>query len=140
MNTRLLVMLLFVGWPLAVRAQYQTRGVGVYPGDPAEDYSPGFKIDSIRYRNLALHRPAYQSGSYDYNLTAQLITDGFTSNDIQGPIPPGWIVTTASTGGVLPRNEREWVLDRHPMTRNTLEGPAGVASGGIGGEPPDPPR
>jgi len=123
MKTRLLVLFLFVGWPLAVRAQYQTRGVGVYPGDPAEDYSPGFKIDSIRYRNLALHRPAYQSGSYDYNLTAQLITDGFTSDNIHGPITPGWIVTTASTGGVLPRNEREWVLDRHPMSRNTLEGP-----------------
>ncbi|HEX7572086.1 MAG TPA: discoidin domain-containing protein, partial [Bacteroidota bacterium] len=123
MKSRLLILSLFVVGFFTARAQDQTRGVGVYPGDPAEDYSPGFIIDSIRYRNLALHRPAYQSGSYDYNLTAQLITDGFTSNSVHGPIPPGWIVTTASTGGVLPRNEREWVLDRHPMTRNTLEGP-----------------
>jgi len=37
---------------------------------------PTLTVDSGRnYRNLALHRPAYQSSAYDYNLTAQLITD-----------------------------------------------------------------
>jgi hypothetical protein len=99
-------------------AQDRTRGVGVYPGDPAEDYSPSLTIDSVHYRNLALHRAAYQSGSYDYNLTAQLITDGIIDSTL-----PGWIVTTASTDSILPRNEREWVLDRNPMTRKTLDGP-----------------
>jgi hypothetical protein len=55
--------------------QQYTRGIGVYPGDPSEYAGPTFVIDGS-YRNLALHRPAYQSSAYDYNLTAQLITDG----------------------------------------------------------------
>lgn len=124
MKINLIVLYLVVPL-LTARAQNQTRGVGIYPGDPAEDYAPAFKIDSVNERNLALHRPAYQSSSYDYNLTAQLITDGFLNMHeiLLGPENAGWIVTTASTGGVLPRNERESVLDRHPMTRNTLEGP-----------------
>ncbi|HUI64398.1 MAG TPA: discoidin domain-containing protein [Bacteroidota bacterium] len=104
----------------SARAQNRTRGVGIYPGDPKEDYSPRLVVDSAHYRNLALHRAAYQSSSYDYNLTAQLITDGIIDTAL-----PGWIVTTSSTEGILPRNEREWILDRHPMTRVTLEGAAG---------------
>ena len=56
-------------------AQQYTRGIGVYPGDPSEYTGPTFVVDGS-YRNLALHRPAYQSSAYDYNLTAQLITDG----------------------------------------------------------------
>ena len=46
------------------------------------------------YRNLALHRPAYQSSSYDYNLTAQLITDGIKDTRL-----PRWVaVSTSETG------------------------------------------
>lgn len=116
---------------LAAPAQNQTRGVGIYPGNPAEDYSPSFTIDSVHYRNLALHRAAYQSGSYDYNLTAQLITDGIIDTTL-----PGWIVTTSSTEGVLPRNEREWALDRHPMSRVTLEGPIGSLQVEMAGNSP----
>src|SRR5208283_4053930 len=52
-------------------AQEYTRGVGIYPGDVNADFSPAMKIDATTYRNLALHRPAYQSSSYDYNCTAQ---------------------------------------------------------------------
>jgi hypothetical protein len=59
-----------------ISAKEYTRGVGVYPGDRKEDFSPTMKIDSMNYRNLALHRPAYHSSCYNYNLTAQLITDG----------------------------------------------------------------
>ena len=40
-----------------------TRGVGVYPGDPKEDFGPTTRIDSSNYRNLALHRPAYHSSA-----------------------------------------------------------------------------
>ena len=50
--------------------------MGVYPGDPAQYFGPALVTDTATYRNLALHRPAYQSSSYDYNLTAQLVTDG----------------------------------------------------------------
>ena len=61
---------------LRVHAQNYTRGIGVYPGDPKEYTGPTLVADANTYRNLALHRPAYQSSAYDYNLTAQLITDG----------------------------------------------------------------
>ena len=54
------------------------------------------------YRNLALHRPAYQSSSYDYNLTAQLITDGIKDTKL-----PRWVAVSSSEQGVLPKNERE---------------------------------
>jgi hypothetical protein len=100
-------------------AQEYTRGVGVYPGDVKEDFSPTMKIDSINYRNLAFHRPAYSSSSYNYNLTAQLVTDGIKESQV-----PGWIATTTSTDSIVKRNERETVLDRHSMTRKNLDGPA----------------
>ena len=57
-------------------AQEFTRGLGVYPGDPKEDFAPVLVPDASTYRNLALHRPAYHSSSSDYNQTAQLATDG----------------------------------------------------------------
>ena len=103
----------------SARAQEYTRGVGVYPGDRMEDFSPSMKIDSTNYRNIALHRPSYQSSCYNYNFTAQLITDGIKESQL-----PGWIVTTTSTDGIVKRNERETVLDRHMATRKTLEGSA----------------
>ena len=54
------------------------RGIGVYPGNPDEDFSPILKVDHS-YRNIALHRAAYASSSHDYCLTGQLITDGIIS-------------------------------------------------------------
>ena len=56
-------------------ADYYTRGIGNYPGAPSEHFAPQMVKDDM-YRNIALHRAAYHSSSYDYNLTAQLITDG----------------------------------------------------------------
>ena len=52
-------------------AQNYTRGVGIYPGDPKEFTGPSLVADAANYRNLALHRPAYQSSAYDYNLSLQ---------------------------------------------------------------------
>jgi hypothetical protein len=103
-------------------AQDYTRGVGIYPGDPKDDYGPTMVVDSGTYRNpkvvdsgtyrnLALRRPAYHSSSYDYNLTAQLVTDG-----IKDAALPRWVSTATSDHGVLPRNQREWLLDSHPAT------------------------
>ena len=68
--------LLFLAATLVSNAQEYTRGIGVYPGDPNEYAGPTLVVDATTYRNLALHRPAYQSSAYDYNLTAQLVTDG----------------------------------------------------------------
>ena len=56
--------------------------------------------DTQTYRNLALHRPAYASSSHDYNLTAQLVTDGI-------------------------RKDREHLIDKNPITGVDLAGTSG---------------
>src|SRR5271170_7402312 len=83
-----------------------TRGVGMYPGAPDENFSPELVIDNTTYRNLALLRPAYHSSSYDYNLTAQLVTDGIKDTTL-----PAWVSTAISLRGTLPKSEREIFLD-----------------------------
>ena len=79
------------------------RGI---PGRSKGIYGAHARGGPHAYRNLALHRPAYQSSAYDYNLTAQLITDG-----IKGTTMPQWIETSTSDRGVLPKNQREIFLD-----------------------------
>jgi hypothetical protein len=111
-------LLLFIS-AQSLRAQQYTRGTGVYPGDPKEYFGPSIRIDATHYRNLALHRAVYQSGSYDYNLTGQLITDGITETRL-----PGWIVVSTSSQGILPRDGREHVLDRHGSSQQPVQGPA----------------
>jgi hypothetical protein len=83
-----------------------TRGIGMYPGAPSENFQPELLLDAdAPYRNLALLRPAYASSSYDYNLTAQLVTDGLVDT-----VLPQWI-TTVVDGQILPKTEREIVVD-----------------------------
>jgi hypothetical protein len=89
----------------------------VYPGDPKENFAPSMRIDSTTYRNLALHRPAYQSSSYDFNLTAQLVTDGIKETTL-----PRWISTSSSANGVFPKNEREYLFDGNWVTNIILNG------------------
>jgi hypothetical protein len=100
----------------ALNAQTYTRGLGVYPGDPREDFGPLLEADTT-YRNLALHRPAYHSSSYDYNLTAQLITDGITDTRL-----PRWVAVSTSQQGVLKKDERERLLDHNRLTTVELHG------------------
>ncbi|HPR32758.1 MAG TPA: discoidin domain-containing protein [Prolixibacteraceae bacterium] len=69
------------------------------------------------HRNIALNRPAEHSSSWNYNLTAQLLTDG-----IIDPYPPLWIKTENSRQGLTPKEEREYPFDRHPMTGTRLDG------------------
>jgi Exo-beta-D-glucosaminidase Ig-fold domain/Glycosyl hydrolases family 2/F5/8 type C domain len=97
-------------------AQQYTRGIGVYPGDPKEYTGPSLIVDS-NYRNLALHRLAYQSSAYDYNLTAQLVTDGIKDNSL-----PRWIVTSTSDAGVLEKYRREFFLDGDTVTPINVSG------------------
>ncbi|MDE3165819.1 MAG: hypothetical protein KGN36_08445, partial [Acidobacteriota bacterium] len=92
-------------------AQEFTRGIGVYPGDPAQDFSPRMEVDAATYRNVALHRAVYQSSSYDYNLTGQLVTDG-----IHDSRPPRWIRVSTSSKGVLGKIDRELALDGNWVT------------------------
>ena len=98
------------------RSDYYTRGIGSYPGDPAEDFSPALSPDHANYRNIAHLRSAFNSSSYDYNLTAQLVTDGIVSDN-----EPQFIQLTRPDGDV-PRREREWLLDQGPYSRNPVEG------------------
>jgi hypothetical protein len=105
-----------------------TRGIGIYPGAPAENFGPSLVIDSSTYRNLALLRPAYHSSSYDYNLTAQLITDGIKDTHL-----PEWVATSAGIRGVLPKTERETFLDHFPTKTFELVGPRPVVQIYLGG-------
>ena len=75
----------------SLAAQQYTRGVGLYPGNPKDYFGPAMRLDAATYRNLALHRPAYHSSSYDYNLTAQLVTDGIKDTRL-----PRWVATATS--------------------------------------------
>jgi hypothetical protein len=97
-------------------AQPFTRGVGLYPGDPSQDFAPTLAADSA-YRNIALRRPAYQSSAYDYNLTAQLVTDGIKETTL-----PRWLSTTTSQTGVAPRNQRELLVDGNIVSTVSLRG------------------
>ncbi len=105
-----------------------TRGISVYPGDPREDFSPELLIDNSNYRNLALHRPAYHSSSYDYNLTAQLVTDGI--KDTQWP---SWVATSTDSAGALSKVEREFILDHSNTTSITLHGARSAMQIHLGG-------
>ncbi len=103
--------------PQSAAAAY-TRGIGIYPGDPAEYFGPLLVPDNSTYRNLALLRPAYHSSSYDYNLTAQLVTDGIKHTHL-----PRWVATSVSFEGPLSKIEREFALDHNPTSVTELRGP-----------------
>ncbi|HLI76828.1 MAG TPA: discoidin domain-containing protein, partial [Acidobacteriaceae bacterium] len=86
-----------------------TRGIGIYPGAPEEFFGPELIPDtSGAYRNLALLRPAWASSAYDYNLTAQLVTDGNVDTKM-----PEWIVSVVN-GQILPKHEREVLVSHSP--------------------------
>ena len=90
-------------------------GIGVYPGNPDENSAP-VMIQDDSYRNIALHRASYASSSYDYNLTAQLVTDGIVASET-----PKFLKVSTS-GGSVPRREREWLVDRGDYTSMKLDG------------------
>jgi hypothetical protein len=100
--------------------QTYSRGPGIYPGAADQDFSPELYVDDGTYRNLAFRRAAYNSSSYDYNLTAQLVTDGIIEDDL-----PKWISVSTSSHGILPRNERERLLDHNEVSTVELAGPRG---------------
>lgn len=105
-----------------------TRGIGIYPGAPEQDFGPMLVADAENYRNLALLRPAYHSSSYDYNLTAQLVTDG-----IKDTTPPMWIATSDGYTGSLPKEEREILVDHFPSYTLDLRGMAPTVTIRLGG-------
>ena len=77
---------------------------GNFPGNPDEWFAPQLVTDNT-YRNVAKRRAAYASSSFDYNLTAQLATDGILTD----VMPPTTIVSTQA--GELPRLQKEILFD-----------------------------
>ncbi len=108
----ILLMLLITA--TAVAQTTYTRGIGVYPGRPQECFAPQLVADTV-FRNIALNRMVYQSSSYDYNLTGQLITDGVID---QEPV----FLEVLTPSGNLPRREREWSIDGGDYSRNIVMG------------------
>ena len=88
-----------------------TRGIGVYPGNPDESAAPSVVKGDGTYRNIALGRTTYQSSSYDYNLTSQLVTDG-----IAGSGPVAYIDLTAG-GKLVDKPNHEKLFDGKPDSR-----------------------
>lgn len=92
-----------------------TRGIGVYPGRSSEMSAPRLVRDTL-LRNVALDRQAMASSSTDYNLTAQLVTDG-----IRMPgLPP--LLTVSTRQGVISDRDKEKSIDGNTVTSNTLMG------------------
>lgn len=96
------------------------RGIGIYPGNPAEDFSPELYADDT-YRNIALNRAVYASSSYDYCLTGQLVTDGI----VETSAPKYLVMETSEDRDV--KREREWLVDQHRYTMVNLYGPCAYA-------------
>lgn len=108
-----------------------TRGIGLYPGAPEENFSPSLVPDNSTYRNLALLRPAYHSSSYDYNLTAQLVTDGIKDTRL-----PDWIAVSISPLAPLPIYERQVLLDHWEASMVPLTGSSPSIQVQLGGDTP----
>src|SRR6185437_14619164 len=118
-----------VAAPMPGSAATFTRGIGLYPGAHAENFDPELILDtSGAYRNLALLRPAFHSSAYDYNLTAQLVTDGIKDTKL-----PNWIAVSLSPFEKLPINEREIIVNHFPVATTPLTGESPFAEIYMGG-------
>ena len=85
----------------------RTRGLGVYPGDPAECFAPRVVPGGGEERNIALLRAASHSSSFDFNQTAQLVTDGILPDG-----PSRWI-SVLRDGEPVSRLERGYLTDQN---------------------------
>ena len=117
MRQRLLIYVFLLTMATSAVAQVMNRPIGQYPGNPSEYYGPTLVPDSTN-RNLAQNRIVYQSTSWDYNLTSQLLTDGMRPVTV---IAPAWLNVT-TPDGPLPPNKREACIDGNEWTCNILMG------------------
>jgi len=109
------VTLLLIAMLYITASAQQNRPIGQYPGNPDEYYGPKL-VQDTSYRNLALHRTVYQSSSWDFNLTSQLLTDGINDEQM-----PAWLNVT-TPDGPLPPHKREACLDGNEWTNNIVMG------------------
>ena len=115
MKNRLFIYALLLTVATGAVAQVLNRPIGQYPGNPSEYYGPRMVQDNS-YRNFALYRTVYQSSSWDYNLTSQLLTDGLIDQEL-----PAWL-EVITPEGPLPPNKREACIDGNDWTCNILMG------------------
>ena len=73
-------------------------------------------VDNETYRNVALLRTAYHSSAYDYNLTAQLITDGITETT------PSAFTRVLTPEGEVARNKKEVIFDQTRYSQILFQG------------------
>lgn len=92
-----------------------TRGIGVYPGNPDEYQGPEMVKARSGYRNLALKKAAYHSSSYDYNLTAQLATDGIRAASLP------YYIEVSTSDGVAEKRDRERIFDDNTTSVNVTQ-------------------
>ena len=110
-----LIFILVAVLALGATAQVMNRPIGQYPGNPSEYYGPTL-VPGSPWGNIALNRIVYQSSSWDYNLTSQLLTDGIIDDK-----KPAWLNVTTPEGP-LPPNKREACIDGNEWTCNILMG------------------
>ena len=91
-------------------------GIGIYPGNPDENFSPTLRKGD-GYRNIALLRAARHSSSANYNQTAQLLTDG-----LQADGPATWVEVFRG-GALVPGFEGGFLTDQNHAGVNCT-GPA----------------
>lgn len=114
----LLAMLLSASNSAFADISHRTRGIGVYPGSLDEFAGLKLIVDNS-YHNLALMHTTFSSGSEDYNLTAQLATDGIVS----AALPPSVKVTV--NGDVLLLRDQCKSFDGNIHSDNVINGEKG---------------
>ena len=110
-----IIIAILMAMACIVQAQQLNRPIGQYPGNPSEYYGP-MMVQDNSFNNFALYRTVYQSSSWDYNLTSQLLTDGLIDKEL-----PAWLNVTTPEGP-LPPNKREACIDGNEWTCNILMG------------------
>ncbi|MDR3340517.1 MAG: discoidin domain-containing protein [Candidatus Symbiothrix sp.] len=114
MFVTLVVTLMFIA--CGKTAKKDAAHIGVYPGNPDESFAPELVVDNATYRNVAELRSAYHSSSYDYNLTAQLVTDGIISDKEPST------VNLSTQAGDIPKNKREYFFDGKSDSKYVVKG------------------
>ena len=114
----LITLLVILSQAFIAGAQVMNRPIGQYPGNPNEYYGPS--IEESRGRSnlecMSKYHTVYQSSSWDFNLTSQLLTDGIIDKEA-----PAWLNVTTPEGP-LPPHKREACFDGNEWTSNILMG------------------
>lgn len=110
MNKKLWALLPIILFSLFATADGdKTRGIGRYPGRHSEAHIPQRSLPN-GYANQAWMHTTWASSSIDYNLTAQLVTDGILT---QGEPPR---VSVCTSDGELSLRDREKTFDGNKVT------------------------